>query len=31
MIMSRLFDILKKKGLADQAHLRSNNQVVFYH
>lgn len=26
-----LFNYLNKLGLADQVHLRNNNQMVFYH
>lgn len=28
---TEIFDYLNKLGLADQVHLRNNNQMVFYH
>lgn len=31
MKATELFAQLNRLGLADQAHLRNNNQVVFYH
>lgn len=31
MTVIDLFDYLNRLGLADQIHLRNNEQIVFYH
>lgn len=31
MKVTEIFNYLNKIGLADQIHLRNNNQIVFYH
>lgn len=31
MTVIDLFDYLNRLGLADQIHLRNNNQIVYYH
>lgn len=31
MKATKVFNYLNKLGLADQAHLRRENQIVFYH